>query len=133
MERDIHAESVLQMTPHHIQPITRKELEAAPGQMRTWENFIAFVDVRDGWEFAEWIAQNAPNAHLQSALAPGDRLHGYLVTDMQFDATMNIGLSHGLRDLWNSPARGILAACGMGIAAILLGQKTIIGQLPNKK
>jgi hypothetical protein len=100
--------------------------------MKAWKNFVAFVGIKDGRQYAEWIAQKIPGATVQAAYAPGKRLRGYIVTDLQVNTTMDIGIAHGLQDLWVSPARNILIACGLGIAAIFLKQRTDKRQTSNK-
>lgn len=99
--------------------------KAEPSQLKTWKNFVAFVDLRSGEELASWIAGKIPNSKLQAVYAPGQRLYGYVVADIQVNASMNTSLSHGLQDLWNSPARSILLFCGTGIIALFIKMRTI--------
>jgi len=122
-ERNPNDESLLKLSPHKVSFFTRAELESDPTQMETWNHFIAFVDPKEGGQYAEWMAQNIPNAHLQPAYAPGKRLRGYIVTDMQVNSTMNISIAYGLQTLWNSPARIIFILCGIGIISFLWRNK----------
>jgi hypothetical protein len=125
-------ENLLKLTQHRVSLVTRSDLEANPGQMKTWKNFVAFIESKDDREYAEWIAQEIPGANVQAAYSPGKRLRGYVVTDMQINASMDISISHGLRGLWNSPTRNILLFCGLGIVILFLRQKAINGQTSNK-
>jgi 4-amino-4-deoxy-L-arabinose transferase-like glycosyltransferase len=131
-ERNPLDEGIIKLAQHKIVTVARSGLEANPQQMWTWENFVAFVEVGNRKELADWIAQNIPGSHVQTAIATGERLRGYVVTDMRVNTEMDISPSHGLKDLWASPARNILIACGFGIAAILLGQKMAAGRISNK-
>lgn len=113
-------ETLLKINQHHVSFLTRSNLESNPNQMETWKNFAAFIEPKDGREYAEWIAERIPGATVQTAYVPGKRLRGYIVTDIQVNTTMDISISHGVQDLWNSPARIILISCGIGIIALLL-------------
>jgi 4-amino-4-deoxy-L-arabinose transferase-like glycosyltransferase len=128
-ERNPNEEGLFKLSPHHISYLTRSNLEGNPSQMDTWKNFVTFVNDK---ELGDWIAGKIPTSTVQAAYVPGQRLRGYVVTDMQVNASMDISLSHGLRDLWNSPTRNILLLCGIGIAALLVKQKRAEGQTPNK-
>ena len=125
-------EWLIKLGKHPIHYLTRSSLESNPDKMNEWEDFIAFVDPKDGYKFAEWIAQKIPGANVQAAYTPGKRLRGYVVTNMQINASMDISLSHGLNDLWNSPARNILLFCGICIVALLVKQKITKSQTSNK-
>jgi 4-amino-4-deoxy-L-arabinose transferase-like glycosyltransferase len=113
----------LDLAQHKSTTLTQADLEADPSQLKAWKNFIAFVDLSGGKELAEWIANRIPASSVQAAYVPGQRLRGYVVTDMQINASMDISLSHGMKDLWNSPARNILLFCGIGIIALFVKQK----------
>jgi hypothetical protein len=113
-------ERLYKLNQHRAVFLTRSDLEADPSQMKKWKNFVAFVDLTDGREFAEWVAQKIPGIEVQNAYVPGERLRGYIITDLQINTSMDIGISHGLQDLWNSPARIIFISCGIGMIALLL-------------
>jgi len=87
--------------------------------MGTWKDFAAFVPLESGREFAGWIADTIQASQVQDALVPGKRLRGYVVTDLQINANLNIDPLHGLQDLWSSPTRNILVVCGLGILMLL--------------
>lgn len=125
-------EWLIKLGKHPILYLTRANLESNPSQMREWKNFVTFIDLADGREYAEWIAQNIPEVKVQAAYAPGRRLRGYVVTDMKINTSMDISLSHGVKDLWNSPTRNILLLCGMGIIALFIKKKRANGQTSNK-
>jgi hypothetical protein len=125
-------EWLIKLGKHPILNITRANLESNPKQMDEWKNFVAFISLNDGLEYAEGIAQEIPNANVQAAYAPGKRLRGYVVTDMQINASMDLSLSHGFMDLWYSPTRNILLLCGIGIIALFVNQKRAKGQTSNK-
>ncbi len=76
---------------------------------------MAFISPHNGMEYAERLAMQIPGASAQAAYGTGGRLRGYVVTDLQVNTTMDISLSHGIKDLWNSPSRIILLLCGAGI------------------
>ena len=118
-------EGLLKLTQHRVLFLTRAKLESNPGQMESWENFAAFIDPKEGREYASWIAQKIPGASVQAAYVPGKRLRGYIITDLDINTTMDISPTHGLRDLWDSPARTILVSCGLGIIALLLSRKAV--------
>jgi 4-amino-4-deoxy-L-arabinose transferase-like glycosyltransferase len=128
-ERSPNEESLFKLSPHHISYLTRSNLEVNPSQMDTWKNFVMLVNDK---ELGDWIAGKIPTSTVQAAYTPGQRLRGYVVTDMQVNASMDISLSHGLRDLLNSPTRNILLLCGIGIATLLVKQKRAEGQTSNK-
>jgi len=125
-------EILLTLAKHQSTTLTRADPKVDPSQLKTWKNFIAFVDLGGGRELAEWIASQIPTSKVQAAYAPGQRLRGYVVTDMQINASMDISLSHGLLGLWNSPTRNILLFCGIGIIALFVKQKTEKRQTSNK-
>lgn len=122
-ERNPLDEGIIDLTPHAIVTVERSDIESNPGQMQTWNDFAVFIEANAGREFAEWIARQIPGSHVQTALAPGKRLQGYVVTDMQFDTAMDVGVLRGMGGLWDSPARNLLIACGLGAAAFMLGSK----------
>jgi 4-amino-4-deoxy-L-arabinose transferase-like glycosyltransferase len=122
-ERNPLDEGIIGLTPHTIVMIARSDIESNPGQMQTWGDFAVFIEANAGREFAEWIARQIPGSHVQAALASGKRLQGYVITDMQFDTAMDVGVLHGMRGLWDSPARNIFVACGLAAAAFWLGSK----------
>lgn len=113
-------ESSLELTQHKVASLTLADLESDPDQVKTWKNFIAFIGTQNGEEYAEKLAGQIPGARIQTGYAPGQRLRGYVVTDLQINATMDISLSRGIRDLWNSPASGILFLCTVGIIALVV-------------
>ena len=117
---------------HKSTTLTQADLETDPSQLKTWKNFVAFVDLSGGKEFAEWIANRIPASSVQPAYVPGQRLRGYVVSDMQINASMDISLSHGMNDLWNSPARSILLFCGIGMIALFVKQRITKSQTSNK-
>ena len=125
-------EILLFLSQHQSTTLTRVDPKADPSQLKTWKNFIAFVDLDGGKELADWIASKIPAANVQAAYVPGQRLRGYVVTDMQIDPSIDIGLSYGLKDLWNSPTRNILIVCGIGILALFLKQKATKVQTSNR-
>lgn len=113
-------ESLLDFAQHPATTLTRADLEADPRQVGTWKNFAAFVDLGNGKELADWIAGKIPDSKVQTVSAPGHHLRGYVITDTQMNASMDISISHGLQDLWKSPVRNILIFCGAGILAFFL-------------
>jgi hypothetical protein len=130
--RNAMDEIQLDLSQHKSTALSQADLEANPGQLKTWKNFVAFVDLSGGKEFAEWIANRIPASSIQPVYVPGQRLRGYVVSDVQINASMDISLSHGLQDLWNSPARNILLFCGVGIIALFINEKTTKGKTSNE-
>ncbi len=115
-------DNLIKLSQHHISFLTRSNLELNPNEVKTWINFVAFIDPKNGRVFAEWIANQIPSSIVQVAYVPGGRVRGYIVTDIQVKTSMDISISYGLRDLWNSPARTILISCGVVLIALLLRQ-----------
>ncbi len=112
-------ESLYKLTPHKVVTLTLEDLKANPNQVKAWKNFVAFISPQNGKDYAERIAMQIPGSIVQTAYATSQRLRGYIVTDLQINSTMDISLSYGVKDLWNSPSRIILLTCGAGIIVFL--------------
>lgn len=121
--RNPASEGLLKLSLHSVSFLKRSELDSHPDQLKTWDNFVAFVGPQTGKDYAEWIARNIPDSHLQPAYVPGKRLRGYIITDLQVNTTLDISLFNGLKSVWNSPARAILAFCGLGIMLLFVLNK----------
>lgn len=124
-------ESLRRLTPHNVSTFTLAELEADPRQVETWKNFVAFVSTQTGEEYAENLANQIPGSSMRPAYVTGQRLRGYVITDLPINTAMDISLRHGITDLWSSPARTILLICGVGIFLLLVLQ-WMTGKTSNK-
>jgi len=116
-------ESLLNLTQHKVITLTLADLEARPNQVEKWKNFVAFISPQNSRGYVERLAGQIPGSSVQAAYVTGQRLRGYVVTDLEINTAMNIGPSHGIKDLWNSPARIILLFCGISILVLLLNAK----------
>jgi 4-amino-4-deoxy-L-arabinose transferase-like glycosyltransferase len=125
-------ESLLKLTQHKVVTLTLADLEADPNQVKTWKNFAAFISPQNGREYAERLAGQIPGSSVHASYVTGQRLRGYVVTDLQINTSMDISFSHGIKDLWNSPTRVILLLCGAGVILLFLKQWTAKGQTSNK-
>jgi len=119
-------ESRIKLSPHRVMTLTGDQLKADAGQIKSWKNFIAFIGLSDGREFAEWIAAQIPGARVEPAYIPVNRLRGFVVSDLPIGAAMDIGFAHGLRELWNSPARNIILACAAGAVFLFAARRGIL-------
>lgn len=115
-------ESLIKLTKHKVVILTSEELEKNPAQVETWKNFIAFISVQGGNNYAERLAGQIPSAEIQPGYAPGKRLRGYVISDLQISANMDVILSRGIKDLVNSSAFTIIALCFAGAAILLVRQ-----------
>jgi len=113
-------EYTLKLSQHEVISISRADLETNPGQLKSWDNFVVFIDYAQGRGFADWLAEQVPDAHVHIAYAPIKRPRGYLVTNIPIDPVMQLSFSRGLHDLWISPARSIILACLAGILFLLV-------------
>lgn len=111
-------EVLVELTHHEVISVISTELEKNRGEIATWKNFIAFVGGRKGINYAQSLADQIPGATVQPAFTPGKRPRGYVISDLDINASMDVNLSYGLKSLWNSPARGVLFLC-MGILMVL--------------
>ena len=124
-------ESVREMTQHTITTFSLADIEALPEQVKQWKHFAAFISPQSGADYAEELAAQIPGADVQAAYAPGQRLRGYVISDLPLKTSMDISLQHGITDLWNSPARSILLICGVG-SIFLFAMQWLTGKTSNK-
>lgn len=114
-------ESLLKLTDHKVASLSSADLESDPEQVKSWKNFAAFVSPPDARKHAELLQSQIPASRLLEAYAPGRIFRGYVVTDLPFlDASMDMGLVHGITSVWNSPARIILIFCIICVFGILV-------------
>ncbi len=99
-------------------------LESDLAQVKSWKNFAAFFSPPDARKHAELLQSQIPASRLLEAYAPGRIFRGYVVTDLPFlDASMDMGLVHGITSVWNSPARNILIFCILCVLGILVKKR----------
>ncbi|MCC6299144.1 MAG: glycosyltransferase family 39 protein [Anaerolineales bacterium] len=113
INRNPRDEVLLGMTPHHVVALTSAQIEADPGQLADWKNFVAVLGTNR--TFADQLASQIPGATVHTAFASLRTFRGYVVTDLPVNATMDANLWHGIKDLLTSPARWILAPCVIGM------------------
>ncbi|HNJ13629.1 MAG TPA: glycosyltransferase family 39 protein [Anaerolineales bacterium] len=119
------------LSPHTTTMLSSAEISVNPEQVSTWKNFVAFISPQSGADYAEELAAQIPGADVQAAYAPGQRLRGYVISDLPLKTSMDISLQHGITDLWNSPARSILLICGVG-SIFLFAMQWLTGKTSNK-
>ncbi len=125
-------EELLSPAQHPFKAYTQTDLKSDPDHMNAWNDFALFISPGSGRELAEWVSSKIPASHVHDVYLPGKRLRGYVVTDLQINTSPDITPLHGLKDLWNSPSKNILIACGLGISLLFLIQKTSKGTTANK-
>ncbi len=127
-------EQILKLTEHDIISVSSADLEADPDQLKTWKNFVVFLAPSVGRGYAEWLSGQIPNSSLQEAYATGQQRRGYVVTDLALlNTKMDLSLSTGITDLWNSPVRGILVVCTTGILITMIKNKRFPTKLTRKQ
>ena len=119
------------LSPHTTTMLSSAEISVNPEQVSKWKNFVAFISPQSGADYAEGLAAQIPGADVQAAYAPGQRLRGYVISDLPLKTSMDISLQHGITDLWNSPARSILLICGVG-SIFLFAMQWLTGKTSNK-
>lgn len=112
-------ETLGNLTPHNVISLTQEDLEIKLFQIKNWNNFVAFFSLQNSKKYVEQIADQIPNSIIKMGYAPSQRLRGYIVTDMEINTSMDVSFSKGINDLWNSPVRSIVLACGLVILALL--------------
>lgn len=127
-------EQILKLTEHDIISLSSANLEADPDQVKTWKNFVAFLVPSVGRGYAEWLSGQIPNSSFREAYATGQQRRGYVVTDLALlNTKMDLSLSTGITDLWNSPVRSILLVCTTGILITIIKNKRFPTKLTRKQ
>ncbi|MBN8581338.1 MAG: glycosyltransferase family 39 protein [Anaerolineae bacterium] len=121
--RNPEDETLKKLSQHQVISLTIEDLGTNTIQPQKWDNFVAFISPRNGREFAEQLSSQIPGSVVQIAYAPGKRLRGFVVTDLNINTEMEIGLGYGIIDLWNSPARSLILSCIAGILLLVFFKK----------